>query len=239
MSKVDIITPSFNKPVYVKECIDSVMAQTYKDFNYWIVDNSNDGETRRIVDKIVDNYHDPRILIFHEDYLEVSRADWYIPAVILNTYYPQMKAEYQFYISDDDLLLPNCIERMVTYMELNKNVMVTYHSQKSVRIFSQGATNQDNQIMGTTEIGTREAKDIVRVGMGVDCMLDGGQIMFRKSCLDKLEPPYYPEENKEHIASHCDGTFMNKLNKLYDFYPVNEVLSIHRVTPQSKWTNSI
>ena len=57
MALVDIILPNFNKENYLQETIDSILEQSLKDFNLFIIDdNSTDNSI-----KVIDKYSDPRI----------------------------------------------------------------------------------------------------------------------------------------------------------------------------------
>ena len=59
MALVDIILPNFNKENYLQETIDSILSQSFKDFNLFIIDdNSTDNSI-----KIINKYSDPRIKI--------------------------------------------------------------------------------------------------------------------------------------------------------------------------------
>ena len=58
MPKVDIITPAYNTQEYIKDSIDSVLSQTFEDFNFIII---NDGSTDD-TGSIIDSYDDERII---------------------------------------------------------------------------------------------------------------------------------------------------------------------------------
>ena len=53
MSRVSVIMPCFNHGAYVDEAVDSVLAQTYQDFEIIIV---NDGSTDPRTNEILRNY---------------------------------------------------------------------------------------------------------------------------------------------------------------------------------------
>jgi len=46
-----IITPTFNRTKYLKECLDSVDNQTYKDFEYIIVNGNSNDVTEIIIEE--------------------------------------------------------------------------------------------------------------------------------------------------------------------------------------------
>lgn len=68
--KFSIVLPLYNKQKYIKETIDSVLAQTYKNFEILIID---DGSTDKSA-TIVKSYIDSRIKYFHQENQGVSAA---------------------------------------------------------------------------------------------------------------------------------------------------------------------
>lgn len=63
MPKVSVIMPVYNAEKYIEIAINSILNQTLKDFELIIVDDK--GNDKSI--EIVQNYHDPRIKIIHND----------------------------------------------------------------------------------------------------------------------------------------------------------------------------
>lgn len=61
--KVSIITPAYNCAPYVAESIDSILKQTYENWELIIGDDGSTDETRRVID----SYHDSRIRTYHVD----------------------------------------------------------------------------------------------------------------------------------------------------------------------------
>jgi glycosyltransferase involved in cell wall biosynthesis len=60
---VSIITPTYNHEAFISQCIESVLAQTYSNWEQIIID---DGSTDKTAD-IARRYDDPRIRYFHQD----------------------------------------------------------------------------------------------------------------------------------------------------------------------------
>lgn len=219
--KVSIITPSFNKTEYVLDAIDSVLDQTFRDFDYWVIENSTDKRTNRLVRGYALVHSNVHFGVISKEYTPEQRAAEYIPAVILNEYLDQLTGEYILYLSDDDVLDPHCLEVAVAYMDSHPEESVCWFSMKSVK--GSGSNWTDN--------GAIFANRILQEGEGVDCVLDGGQVLIRKSALKVLDKPYFQTDWLN--ASHCDGLFLNRLNEHFAFYPIEQVLLTHRTTEVS------
>lgn len=65
--QVSVCMPMYNASKYLRECIDSVLAQTFKDFEFLIVDDGSDDDSV----EIVKSYHDDRIRLMQNkhDYI--------------------------------------------------------------------------------------------------------------------------------------------------------------------------
>ena len=62
---VSVVTPVFNGGKFLGECIDSVLAQTYTNWEYVIVDNCSTDATLEIAQRYA--AADPRIRVYHND----------------------------------------------------------------------------------------------------------------------------------------------------------------------------
>lgn len=111
--RVSVVMPVYNREDYIKSAIDSVLMQTYKDFELIIVD---DGSTDNTV-KIIRSYDDPRIrLIRHEINKGVAAAR--------NTGYRNAKGEFIVIADSDDINLPTKFEEQVKYLDANPDITV-------------------------------------------------------------------------------------------------------------------
>lgn len=219
MPKISIITATYNKPRYLKDTITSVLKQTYGDFEHLIVDNSEDGSNK----EIVQSFKDRRLKYFFEKTNDEKRQKVYMPAYVCNKYYQKASGDYIVYISDDDIFLPDCFNLMKKFLDKNPKASICYHNQAIVYALS-GFVFWEKLVRGSNKVFRypfANPKDA----------LDGGQIMFRKKALVKIGKPYLPQ--KWDTADICDKIFMEKLWRKYQFYPINKVLSIHRVVDET------
>lgn len=237
--KVSVFLPSYNKGAYVRDAMRSVFAQTRTDWELWILENSNDGVTHEVVeDEMADQFERHPELTGKVHYvrlegeeIEYRRANSYITAWLLNVYYPEANGEYIFYLSDDDLIDPDCFEVMAGELDANPTYGVVYASLRIALV-----TTAENK--GPFPNKGIRADDIKNFPGQCDCKMDGGQIMHRKVCLDAMVYPYFEECGEGYIANHCDGIFLERLVGRFPFYPISEYLITHRRTEQSMWTRT-
>jgi glycosyltransferase involved in cell wall biosynthesis len=228
MTKISVFTPSYNKGNFAVEAIKSVLSQTFSDFEYWVLENSTDAQTREQVREIARS--DKRIRYVELDFSKEVRQKEYVAPLILNEYYPKANGEYIFYLADDDLIYSHCFETCMKFMENRNDAHVGYFSLKIVEEYKSGKFRYVSEILASHErgFGTDDPH--------VDCRLDHGQIIYRTACLQELEQPYLPTALSQD-THHCDGLFMEKLAAKYTFYPItSEYLLEHRRTSLSTFT---
>lgn len=111
---VSIIIPVYNGSNYVKEAIDSALAQTYKNIEVIVV---NDGSTDN-TEKIVKSYGD-KIRYFYKENGGVASA--------LNLAIENSKGEYISWLSHDDVYYPNKIQKQIEALsKLMDNNMIIF-----------------------------------------------------------------------------------------------------------------
>lgn len=106
---VSIIVPVYNVDKYLKECLDSVVNQTYKNIEIIIV---NDGSTDNSL-KICEIYSvaDSRIKIINQDNQGLSAAR--------NSGIKSCKGDWIFFVDSDDILEKNVIRRLYNICKEN------------------------------------------------------------------------------------------------------------------------
>lgn len=114
--KVSVITPSYNQGQFIGETIDSVLSQTYKNIQYIIVDGGSNDETMDVVAK----YRDKIDIVIHER--DNGQSDAIGKGFKLAT------GELVGWINSDDILYPDCVERIVETHLNNPDGSIYYGS---------------------------------------------------------------------------------------------------------------
>jgi len=120
---VSVITPTYNHAEELPRAINSVLAQTFEDFEYIVVDDASTDDT----ESVVDSYDDERILyIRHEENMGGSAAR--------NTGIEQARGRYIAFLDADDEWLPEKLAAQVECLEERTDEWVAVHCKyQSIR----------------------------------------------------------------------------------------------------------
>jgi glycosyltransferase involved in cell wall biosynthesis len=112
---VTVLTPVYNGEAYVAECIESVIAQRYTNWDYVITNNCSTDRTLEIATRYAEK--DRRIRI-------VNNANFVDVVESQNIAYAQLHPESKYckVVSADDWLYPECLERLVDVAERHPSV---------------------------------------------------------------------------------------------------------------------
>lgn len=108
---VSIIMPSYNTATYIKDSIQSVLEQTYTNWELLIVDDCSTDNT----DEVIEAIKDPRIKYFKNS--KNSGA-----AVSRNKAMREAKGQWIAYLDSDDLWMPKKLENQIKFMKKNSYV---------------------------------------------------------------------------------------------------------------------
>ncbi len=100
-----------NGELYLREAVDSVLAQSFRDFEFLIVDNASTDRTP----EIIGSYEDSRIVhIRNPETLNLSQS--------LNRGLQQARGAYVARLDADDIALPGRLERQAAFLDDNPRV---------------------------------------------------------------------------------------------------------------------
>lgn len=111
--RVTVLMPVYNASSYVRGALESILNQTYRDFEFLIID---DGSSDQSV-QVISSYHSPCIRFCTNDQnLGVTHT--------LNKGLDLARGEYIVRMDADDISLPKRLERQVAFMDSNPEVGV-------------------------------------------------------------------------------------------------------------------
>ena len=110
--KVSVIMAVYNGEQYIREAIDSILLQTFKEFELLIV---NDGSTDRTAD-ILNEYSDPRVKIFSQSNRGCVAAR---QLAIKNA-----RGKYLAIMDADDIALPERLKKTAAYLDSHSDVVL-------------------------------------------------------------------------------------------------------------------
>lgn len=115
MPKVSIVLPTYNGEKYIRQSIDSIINQTFTDWELIIVDDCSTDNTLDIVNEYAKK--DNRIRIIH------NKINQKLPNS-LNIGFAVSNGEYLTWTSDDNMYKPTAIDEMCEYLNKHEKYMV-------------------------------------------------------------------------------------------------------------------
>jgi glycosyltransferase involved in cell wall biosynthesis len=113
---ISIIVPCYNQEHYIAECLDSVILQTYKNWECIVIDDGSIDNTKMIVEKFTKI--DSRITYYYQANSGVC--------VARNIAIAKSKGKYILPLDGDDKIGNTYIEKAVTLMQNDENLSVVY-----------------------------------------------------------------------------------------------------------------
>lgn len=114
MSMISVIVPVYNTEIYLEECIESILTQTYKDFELLLINDGSTDGSLAILRKYATK--DDRIRIFDKKNGGQSQAR--------NMGLDNAKGEYIAFVDSDDIIAANYLEVLFTALLDTKVKMV-------------------------------------------------------------------------------------------------------------------
>jgi glycosyltransferase involved in cell wall biosynthesis len=225
--RVSIIIPTYNRVDFILLAIQSVIDQTFEDFELIV---SDDASTEDVAGT-VRSFNDKRIKYFRQKTNLGFIKNW-------NFCLNNSKGKYIKIMGDDDVLLPNCLEKSVHILENGDSVgMVcsdywtidnvgnfinnSQFNSESFRIFKQNQLENGKQFIKEYFLGRR------RVGLP-------SSILFKKDLLNTVG------DFDESMGSPADIDLWLRMLKISDFYYIDEKLlkmRWHKNNPSLKLEN--
>ena len=215
---VSVVTPVFNGELYLRDCIESVLAQSYPHWDYTIVNNCSTDRTleiareyaekdRRI--RIHDNATFARVIENHNiAFRQISPA-----------------SKYCKLLAADDMILPDCLAQMVRLAEEHPTVSMVgaygLYSRPDMGVYCRGVPYSRSVLPG---------REVCRAYLLEDGMsVFGAPTLFLlRSDVVRNRQAFYNESN-----IHADSEACLEVLEHHDFGFVQQVLTFVRVQDAS------
>ena len=206
-----VVIPSYNREGIIKKAIDSVLSQSFQNFEIIVIDNGSTDNTKQMVE----SYASSKIKYFFQ---KGSGS----PASPRNVGIRKSSAEWICFLDSDDYWLPNKLEVLNRKINTRKNADVFYHYEKMF----------DHNIGKETILGHKRGLN----NMYQDMLENGNQLStsattIRKSFLTDHQL-YFNESHDFDIVEDYD-LWLRVANKGANFVLIEEVLGVYVVNGQN------
>jgi glycosyltransferase involved in cell wall biosynthesis len=203
--RVTVLMPVYNAAAYLKEAVESILNQTYEDFEFLII---NDGSTDNS-QSILETFNDKRIRILKNEY-NIGLVQ------TLNKGLQLAQGEYLARMDADDISHPTRLEKQVNFLEQNPTVtlIATLLVLIDEKGFETGYWPEDityksiNQIKGALPV--------------INCI-------GHPTVMMKTDPVKNIGYNSSYLKSEDWGLWLNLLSKGYELAKLDEVLLKYRI----------
>ena len=196
---VTVIMPVYNSERYVAEAIESILDQTFTDFEFLIIDDASTDRTK----SIIKSYKDPRIHVIEKpDNTGYTRS--------LNLGLKKAKGRYIARMDSDDISFPERFEKQVSFLNANPKYILCGTSYSII--------DQDHQVLLP-----KTNKEIRLNLLRTNCIAHP-TIMLKKDIIKKYSLQYDPK-----MEPSEDYDLWVRLLPLGKLYNLQEVLLKYRL----------
>ena len=203
--KVSIVIPVYNGSDYLREAVDSALAQTYGNVELLVIDDGSDdgGKTGEIA-----RSYGERIRYFRKENGGVASA--------LNRGIREMTGDFFAWLSHDDRYPPGRIEAQVEEMRAAGREVILYGDYARI----DGAGRR----LGVTRVGFIRERDF-RMALVLDIPVNGCTVLVPRGCLGE-EPPF-----DERLRTVQDYDLWFRLAGRHEFRHMRKELLLSRIHP--------
>jgi len=201
--KVSVIIPTYNRANFLRSAIQSVLNQTFKDFEVIVVDDASTDDTRQIVHEFADD----RIrYIAHNENKGGSASR--------NIGIKSSKGKFIAFLDDDDIWMPTKLEKQLFLLNMNPEVNVVYTGARSI---------DKNGKVGSQLKNPSLKGNIYPAILKKNYVGSCSYVLVRRDCFDVTS--FFDEK----LPSNQDWDLWIRMAKHSQFDYVNETLVLYRI----------
>ena len=213
--RVSVCIPSYNYAGYLSETLDSILAQTYPDYEIIVVDDGSKDDSQAIAEGYAGRYPNKVRVFTHP-----GRVNKGISATC-NMAIEQARGEYLAWLGADDAWYPGKLARQVDELDLNPGVGLTYSYADIVDSMGEKTGEKMGRDM------TYDLLPMLVAGNFIPHLT----AVHRRACLE--ETGYYDES-----LQYSDWEMWLKMANHFRFSFINEPLAMYRVHGVNMFTGS-
>jgi len=206
---VSVVTPVYNGEEYLAECIESVVAQSYDNWEHVILDNCSTDGTGDIARSYGEK--EGRIKIYRNDTVLPMLENWNRAMRLINA-----QSKYCKVVHGDDWLFPECLKQMVELADTHQNVGIV----GSYRLEEDKITLDSLPYPSTVVNGRELCRGRF---LGAHGVFGSPTTLMLRSDLVRSRDKFYSEDNL-----HSDTEICFDLLRTVDFGFVHQVLTFTR-----------
>jgi glycosyltransferase involved in cell wall biosynthesis len=223
--KVSVCVPTYNGSVFLRECLDSILAQTFSDFELIIVDDKSNDGTVSIANEYALN--DSRITVFSND-LNLGLVENWNRCIEIST------GEWIKFVFQDDTIAPNCLERMLEESTIDcdlvfcrRNFIFEANVSEEKRKEYSRFVDSDKVLPDVTQINAYEYCKVMIARPWENMIGEPTSSMIRRRAFDRFG------KFNPNLIQICDLEFWNRVATNLGITFVRENLASFRVHNES------
>ena len=220
MKLVSVIIPVYKVEKYIAATVQSVLAQTYKNFELLIIDDGSPDKSIEICQQFIDS----RIKIIRQENRGVAAAR--------NTGIRHAQGDYIALLDADDLWLPDKLEKHVEHLENNSNVGVSFSRSAFI--------DEEDKPLGIYQMS--KLKDITPLDLLCRTPIGNGSvavirkevfqaIAFEDNLYGTTEEFYFDDDRQLHPSEDVECWLRIALKSDLEIEGIPEALTLYRVNP--------
>lgn len=219
---ITVCVPTYNGGKYIRECIESILVQTYTDLEILIVDDNSFDETIDIVEELA--RREKRIRIVRNQQNLGLVKNW-------NRCVELAEGEWIKFVFQDDIIAPDCIEELLNccnggslFAVCRRNIIFEKGSETLMKYYKYIENiNIENIFNGKTVITPENFRSTCLKYFDVNFIGEPTAVIFHKSIFQKLGTfnPY--------LIHLCDWEFLLRVGVYQGFTYVPKTLATFRV----------
>ncbi len=217
MPKVSVIIPTYNCAKYLSQAIESVLSQTYDDFEIVIVDDGSTDDTRSLVEGYT-NKHPSKISYIYQENRGLACAR--------NTAIRNSRGQYIALLDADDMFLPMRLERGMRTFENNPKIGLVHANLSRM--------SEDGNVFSTPKRDSRLLTGRIFENIFLRCAdISIPTILVKKECFNRVG---LFDEHLTRLGCE-DREMWLRVAWEYEVQYLDEVLGLYRVRKDSMSRN--